>query len=317
MAPQRTRTPPYGCSVVFLARTSHLSLAAVSEANRWNNQSADELNQGVDSYQTAAEQYFRKPVLLVRLRDVFAMPNHEPMLLIQPGQFFTTILPNKLPVRVEHHLDGSWLLVIPNIATYSLVAEPMAVPKWRLIWRDGAYHLPSGLRRPVRFYIHDGTGRRVRNLYAVRNKDGSVVVGSRHELKISYQTDSMNHPKRKQRRLTKLFARCPERRADVLNFRNSIYKLMTLRPWIGKSRIRKRDWLRIIVAARYDLRGDELESEVTANLTAYNCRPANRSRYRPQYYRTLLPLNQAAHQVRQWQEEHSEPPPLPLHSGSW
>src|SRR5437867_12768681 len=104
------------------------------------------------------------------------------MYLIQPGQFMTTTLPNRLPVRVEHHKDGSWWLIIPNVAAYPLVADPMPVPKRRMVWRGAAYHLPFGMRRPVLFYILDSTGKRVRNLYAIVNPNGSFKVGSRNEL---------------------------------------------------------------------------------------------------------------------------------------
>jgi hypothetical protein len=122
-----------------------------------------------------ADVYLKKPILIVRLRDVFAEMLPEPpkagaktrMRLIQRGQYMTDVLPNGLPVRVEHRRDGTWWFIIPNIATYPLVVEPMPIPKRRLIWSDGRYHLPFGMRQPVRFFIRDSLGKKVRNLYAI------------------------------------------------------------------------------------------------------------------------------------------------------
>jgi hypothetical protein len=159
-------------------------------------------------YKTA-EQYLKKPKLIVKLRDVFAehlseppkIGNPERMRLIQPGQFMTTTLPNHLPVRVEHHRDGSWWLIIPNVAIYPLVADPMSVPKRRMVSRDGAYLLPFGMRRPVRFFILDSAGKKVRNLYAIEDACAAIGfrVGSRRELRLNYTTDFMSLAQRTKR----------------------------------------------------------------------------------------------------------------------
>jgi hypothetical protein len=255
---------------------------------------------GMDSYHLPSDKHLRKPILLLRVRDVFATGPRQPMILISPGQYFTTILPNKLPVRIEHHVDGSWWLLITNLAVYRLVPIPQPRPKRVKNWS----------RSPVQFFILDHTGQRVRNLYARQNKDGSVDVGSRHELRINYRTDRMPPHIRRERRLSKLFASCPGLRFDVLDTRNSIFKLMRLRPY----RMRRRDFMRLCIAARHGLRGDALEEETTATLMAYDTRPANRNRQRLHYHRTLFPINEATRRARRWQIEHSEPPPLPLSS---
>jgi hypothetical protein len=291
----------------------------------------------------AAVQYIKQPTLIVRLRDVFAerLPeppatgNPERMRLIQPGQYMTTRLPNRLPVRVEHHRDGSWLLIIPNVAAYPLIADPMTVPKRRMVWRDGAYHLPFGMRRPVRFYILDTTGRRVRNLYAIVNPDGSFKVGSRNEICRCYKTDFMTPEQRHKRRQDKVREQHPTRAGEILDWKIDIATLMKRRP----NGIFRHKWLEYVIRARWGVihKGDltAIESEIT-RATQQHIWPTKKPRgmparfkqmFRPvpttkargqpkgklpsTWHRTLGPINDARAKAKRRREELAIEPPLP------
>jgi hypothetical protein len=278
-----------------------------------------------------------RDALAERLPEPPSSGNPERMRLPGRGQSITRTLPNGLPVRVEHHRDGSWWLIIPNIASYPLIADPMSVPKRRMVWRDGAYHLQSGMRRPVRFYILDATGKRVRNLYAFTNPDGSFRVGSRHELKMNYATDFMSPEQRTKHRLDKVRAEHPTRADAIFDWKNDIATLLRQRP----HGMRRKDWLETIIRARWGIvhkgDGEKIEFEITRTiqqhiwpskesrgiLAAINqyIWPAVRvkkSRGQPKgklpahFDRTLGEVNRRRQQAKRRQEELEIEPPLPM-----
>jgi hypothetical protein len=125
-----------------------------------------------------------------------------------------------------------------------------------------------------------------------------------------YHSYHLNPSVREQRRLDKMFAAFPDRRADVLNFRNSIAKLMSLRP----CDMNKDKWMRLILRARYGFSGADLETETTAALMDYRHRPANRTRRRPHFHRTLGQFNRMRWQEKARLELSAEPLPIGYHT---
>jgi hypothetical protein len=171
-----------------------------------------------------------------------------------PGRYCDVILSSGLSYRVEHYSNDTWMLDIAGKYRYPLVPEIMpAVPRRRMIWSQEAqrYVLPFGCHPPLRWYALDSTGRRVRQLF---ERNGTIA--SRHEIRINHKSDYLSRPERSAHRLKKLFAKYPDKRAAVMKLRNSIPKLMSLRPW----NLLKRKWMRLILQARYPtLRGEKLE----------------------------------------------------------
>jgi hypothetical protein len=162
-------------------------------------------------------------------------------------------------------------------------------------------------RPPLRYFIRDSRGKNVRSLLVhVPTKR----IGSRYELESDgiyiYSSRDLDRHAQKHRRLDKMFAGIfPDPRPDVLNPRNSIAKLMMLRPRY----MSKRKWIRDILAARYGWKGRELEEQTTAALTEYQHRPAYREKHRPEK-QYLMEFNR-----RRWQEKarwELENEPLPL-----
>jgi hypothetical protein len=270
-----------------------------------------------------ADVYLKKPTIIVRLRDVFAEMRPEPpkagaktrMRLLQRGQYMTDVLPNGLPVRVEHRRDGTWWFIIPNIATYPLVVEPMPIPKRRLIWSNGAYHLPFGMRQPVRFFIRDSIGNKVRNLYAIAAVDGSFRVGSRFEIgATTYVSDHGTPTERAKRRADKVRQEYPY--ADEIFACHDLRKLLRLRP-TGKW---KRKWLEYVTRAQWGVvhKGDlpALQSAITAAITEHLWTPKQKRRP-SNFWDILAPLNTVRQKIKRRRQELEIEPPLPIHSGSW
>jgi hypothetical protein len=257
--------------------------------------------------------YGKKAMPAVRIADLFKANNLKKL---PPGRYSDVILSSGLPCRVGHYPDDTWWVEIAGRYRYQLVPRFIPVSSRHLIWikAEQQYRLPYGQEPPTSFYALDALGKRVSTLFVLDNGTIPAPFGSRHELKIYYRCNNRAKPAaREQRRIDRLFMKYPDRKTDVMNPKNSIPKLMSLRPW----NLLKRKWMRLILKARYNLKGQELETQTTRQLESYHTRPANRSRNRPQYAYTLGPMNWAAHQDKVWRDEHSEPPPLPLHSGSW
>jgi hypothetical protein len=216
-----------------------------------------------------------------------------------PGRWMaSTYRKTGTPVRLEHRPDGGLFLVIGDDITYQVVSQPMPRRWWhsRSIQSVSPRPLEPGHplsrfpRPPNRYYIVDSLGNRVLMLY--QTADGRVC--SRHEYEAGgrtlYVSDNIKKSAREQRRLDKLFAGLPlpDRRPDIRNFRNSITKLMTYRPY----RMHHRRWMRLILTTRYGWKGEQLETETTAELMNYRHRKANRARHRPQFQAHIEPLNQ-------------------------
>jgi len=216
-----------------------------------------------------------------------------------PGQFHQARLrPTGVIVRLEHRPDGLFLVIGDDI-TYRVVPQPMP----RLWWHsrslqpvsprplDAGHPLSRQPQPPNRYYVLDSLGNRVLLLY--QTADGRIC--SRHEYekggRTLYLSDHVPKSAREQQRLDKLFTGLPlpDRRPDILNFRNSLAKLMTFRP----HDMEKRTWMRIILTARYGWKGEQLETETTAALMAYNYRKANRAKNRPEFIAHIKPINQA------------------------
>ncbi len=250
------------------------------------------VNNRVKPYQTA-HQLVKKPLAVVRLKDVFAShpsPRHLPI-----GQKMVITLPNKLPVVVEHRTDNSWHLVIPNIGTWPLIAQEMPVPKRRMIRKNGVHHLPPGLHPPVRFVILDATGRRCRNLYMTQDE----IVGSVHEIgAAAYATDHMTPTQRLEWRRTRVRQAFPLQGDDMLNPNIKIRRVLARRPFY-KHRTK---FLERIIRARHGIvhKGDRipLQEEVTLAINEYLSRRGGPKRYlrlsdHPTYATTLKPFNEA------------------------
>jgi hypothetical protein len=230
----------------------------------------------------------RKDVVpFLNLKDLLAMPRHDGKtrtFIPAPGQFIQAPQqPTGIIVRLEHRADGLFLVMAGQDddggdLIYPIIAQPMP-RRW---WHS---------RSPVRHLIRDSTGHSVRGLFLHVPSGG---VGSRHELEAAhiyvYSSRDLKPSAQAQRRLDKLFADIPDgqrRCRDVLNFKNSLAKLMSARPFdMGR-----RTWMRLILQARYGFRGVELETETTASLMDYQHRPANRSKHRPHFPRTLGRFN--------------------------
>jgi hypothetical protein len=243
-------------------------------------------------YETA-DVLRKKPLLVVRLKDVFASPTTPRMRHLPIGQKMVTILPNKLPVVVEHRTDGSWALVIPNIGTWPLIAQEMPVPKRRMIRKNGVHHLPFGLHQPVRFMILDATGRKVRCLYM----DQDERVGSAHEIgAAAYDTDHMTSSERTMRHQDRVRQAFPLQGDDMLNPNIKIRRVLARRPFY-KHRTK---FLEQIIRARHGIvhKGDRipLQEEVTMAINEYlwtRRRRHLRASDHPTYATTLKPFNEA------------------------
>jgi len=232
-----------------------------------------------------------------------------------PGRYSDVVLSNQIPCRVEHYSNDAWVLAVAGKYRYPLIPETMPVPRRRCIWnkQEKRYVLPFGCHAPIRWYVLDKTGQRVRQLLAHDNG----TLGSRHELKIYYKSLCMKPADRTKSRITKLFARYPEKRDAVMDVRNTEFDLMRYRPW----NLLKRKWMRTVLAARYNLRGKELETQTTIKLLEYHERPVPhrppKGKRPPHFDYTLGPRNRAAQRDKKRREELYIEPPAPLHSGSW
>jgi len=223
-----------------------------------------------------------------------------------PGQWMaSTHLKTGIIVRLEHRPDGLFLVIATDPEVVYLVVAQAMPRRW---WHSRATRLfnyrplepghPSSRhpRPPNRYLIQDSLGNRVLMLY--QTADGRVC--SRHEYEAGgrklYRSDNTPKMEREQRRLDKMFAGLPlpDRRPDILNFRNSIAKLMTYRP----ERMHRRTWMRLILTARYGWKGDQLETETTATLMDYQHRPANRAKWRPEFRDNIVPFNLARWQYQ-------------------
>jgi hypothetical protein len=221
-----------------------------------------------------------------------------------PGQFHQARQhPTGITVRLEHRPDGLFLVIGDDI-TYQVLAQPMP----RLWWHsrslqpitsrplEPGHPLSRYPQPPNRYYILDSLGNRVLLLY--KTKDGRI--SSRHEYEMGgpalYVSDNIKKSARESRRLDKLFASLPppDRRPDILNFRNSLAKLMTCRP----PDMKKRVWMKLILTTRYGWRGEMLETETTAELTAYNHRKWNRAKNRAEFRDHIEPINQARRKAK-------------------
>jgi hypothetical protein len=248
-------------------------------------------------------QHLVQPFL--KLRDLIAVPavaddDDEPLPrtampplghYIQAHQQPTNIL-----IRLSHRSDGLFL-TIGGIVTYPIVAQPMPQKSRRKIggWK--------------RYLIRDSLGHLVFDLY--QTIDGGHI-GSRWELAARgvhiYSSRDLKSDQREERRLSKIFAAFPGRRGDVLNLRNSVAKLLTkpYRPY----HLSKRRWMTTILRARHHLQGEELETRVTIALEDYNNRPANRSKHRPHFYRSLSVFNSFRQEILDDEQSMSEEPPI-------
>jgi hypothetical protein len=210
-------------------------------------------------YRTA-HQLKKKPLLLVRIADAAKVNGRHHLPPI--GQQLSNTLPNGLPVIVAHHTDDTWSLTIPNIGTWPLIAQPMAIPRRRLEWRNRQYHPPPGMRRPVRFVIVDDWGNKVHNLFVIEDKDGDRV-GSRQEIAPAYSTYHLTPAQRRQRREAQVRKDFPMQADDILNPRISLHQMLMRRPF----RKWKVEWLEYVLRARHGImhKGDlsAVEEEVT------------------------------------------------------
>jgi hypothetical protein len=251
-----------------------------------------------------------KPVSLYRpdlrpflqLNQLLAMPRPDGRtrtFIPAPGQFLQAPQqPTGIIVRLEHRTDGLFLVMAGQDGsggdlTYPVIAQPMPRQRWHSA-------------QPCRYMLRDSTGHNVRILLLHIPSGG---IGSRHELEAAHiyvhSSRDLKPSAREQRRLDKLFAGLPipHRRPDILNFRNSIAKLMTYRPYD----MERRTWMRLILTARYGWRGERLETETTGHLMDYNHRKWNRAKWRPHFHR-ILGLNQERARLK------LEAEPLPV---SW
>ncbi len=249
----------------------------------------------------------KKPLLVVRLKDVFASPTTPRMRHLPIGQKMVVALPNKLPVVVEHRTDGSWHLVIPNVGNWLLIAQAMPVPCRQLIRQNGAYRLPPGVSPPVRFVILDSTGRRCRNLYM----DQDLRVGSAHEIgATTYATKHMTSSQRLQRRRDRVRREFPLHADDILGDR-SIRQVLQRRP----SGMHRTKWLEYLVRSRHGVmhKGDlpALQTEITAaildHLWTRHCGPP-RHQMTTNFHTTLAPFNAARAARRRQAELDADPP---------
>jgi hypothetical protein len=251
------------------------------------------------------------------------LPTHY-VRIPSPGTSFRRVIQG-VPVRVEHNSAGLFL-IINNTTAYRIVARPVPRLKWHAQSRPSKYQEQRTLKPgdpssrfplpPATYLILDTLGNKVRSLFV---HIPSKFIGSSHEIrhhKRAWIYRSLNTPKtaRTNRRLDKLFARYPERRADVMNPQNDIAKLMrqSHRPFDT----RDRTWMRLILAARHGLSGEKLETETTAALEEW--RTSKKSRGNPKgrlpwyWYRTgLAAINKIRSFVLERENELIEPPPLP------
>jgi hypothetical protein len=267
--------------------------------------------------------YLKEIVPFLKLRDLLAVPANDGKtrtVIPPPGQFLqATQQPTGIIVRLEHRPDGLFLVINDDL-TYPIIAQPMP----RLLWHLYPAH-PSREPRPLhpgdpssrypqppaRYVIRDSLGNNVKSLF-LHIKTGRIC--SRYESQAAgvwlYHSYHLKPSAREQRRLDKMFTAFPERQADVLDFRNSIAKLMSLRPYD----MNKDKWMRLILRARYGFSGADLETETTAALMDYRHRPANRTRRRPHFHRTLGQFNQIRRQEKARLELLAEPLPLGYHT---
>jgi hypothetical protein len=267
--------------------------------------------------------YCKGVVPFLKLRDLLADPVPPPAIdeddsrawhphlprtrtVIPPlGQLVQATIRTGTIVQLQHLPDGLFLVIgtDPEVV-YRVVAQPMPRCWWHS--RPGR---PLRFRHPQppnRYYIVDSLGKRTTAL--VQDADGRVC--SRYEYRAKGRTlyASTNTPRmeREQRRLDKMFAGLPlpDRRPDIRDFKNSIPKLMTYRP----RRMHKRTWMRLILACRYGWRGDQLETETTAELMAYRHRKWNRARWRPEFRANIVPFNLARWQYQFCEERDQEEP---------
>jgi hypothetical protein len=230
---------------------------------------------------------------------------HWPSVIPPRGQFFAvTHEPTGLKIKLEHNNDGLFLIVGDDIAIYPVVAMSMPKLKWQR-------------RFPCYYLIQDSLGRRVKGLFVhVPTK----TIGSRRELEAAgiyvHSSRDLKPLAQSQRRLDKLFADVPDAdycREQIRSMRNSIRKLMQLRPtypWIWE----KRQWMRLILEARYGFQGSRLEEETTVALMQYNHRPAYRPKQVPHFWRSLGAFNEARRQEQVRAELAAEPLPIGYHS---
>jgi hypothetical protein len=250
-----------------------------------------------DPYRTA-EVLREKPLLFVRVRDAFITPSGTRMTLPPPGQNLPNELPNGMPVIVEHRLDGTWALTIPNFGTWPLMPQSMPIPRRQLEWRDRQYHVPRGMRRPVRFLVVDDRGNRGRNLYLTEDGNG-FRVGSVQEVSPAYDTDHLTPIQRRRRREAQVRKDFPVEADDILNPNISIHQMLMRRP----PRRWKCKWLAYIIRARHGImrKGDlsQVEEEITVAIHDHL------RHYRNQWKRKtgVKPgTNQAADRFKEWNE---------------
>jgi hypothetical protein len=233
--------------------------------------------------------------------DGRALPTHY-VRIPSPGHSFKHIIQG-VPVIVQHSIHGLHL-IINNTTAYQIVARPVPRLKWHTQSKPSQFQEQRTLKSgdlasrfpvpPATYLILDTLGHRVRSLFL---HIPSRCIGSAHEIKHHKRNwiyRSLNTPKhaRTERNLTKLFARFPERRADVLNPKNSIAKLMT--PSHRPFDIRDRTWMRLILAARHGLSGEKLENETTAALAAW--RSSKKPRGNPRGSVVLAPNRSRSNQ---------------------
>jgi hypothetical protein len=246
----------------------------------------------------------KKPLLVVRLKDVFASPptRHLPI-----GQKMVTTLPNKLPVVVEHRNDGSWHLVIPNVGAWPLVAQEMPVPKRRMIRKNGVHHLPPGLHPPVRFVILDVTGHKVRNLFMTADER----VGSQHELgATTYSVKNLTPAQRTDRHQEKIHRDFPLQADDML-YETNIRKILRRKP-PGMLRTK---WVEAVIRAKHGVvhKGDRphLQSDVTAAINEFLwTRTSRANKMPPTYNDNLGHLNRARQREKAKRIREAEPVPV-------
>jgi hypothetical protein len=265
----------------------------------------------VKPYQTA-DQLVKKPLQILRLKDVFAQASPPGvrwtrMRLPPIGQKMVRTLPNKLPVVVEHRTDDSWHLVIPNFGIWKLLAQPMPVPKRRMLRKGGTHQLPPGMPAPVRFLILDATGHRVRSLYMT----GDERVGSVHELgAAAYATDNMTPTQRTIRHQEKIRRDFPLQADDMLH-EPKIRKIIRRKP----PGMLNTKWVEKVVRAKHGVvhKGDRpgLQSEVTAAITEFLwTRTARAHKMPPTYHANLGHLNRARRREKAKRIREAEPVPV-------
>jgi hypothetical protein len=237
-----------------------------------------------------------------------------------------------IPVRLEAQPHGLFLIIGDSIV-YSIIAQNMPRHRWHhqprhnQYWEwtidnrtiqtrplqpgDPASRFPLP---PVRYLIRDSLGHNTRQLFL---HVPTGIIGSEYELRAQsiyiHSSYHLTPAQRHQRNLDRLFARFPERRDDVMNLQNDIAKLMTQshRPYDT----RDRTWMRLILAARFSLSGEKLETETTAAIEQWRASKKSRGNPKgklPWYgHRSLAAINKMRTFVLERENELIEPPPLP------